>query len=172
MADHARVQFGYDKVILVPSFRPPHKVLADDPGPEHRKAMLLKLCMQDRHFVTDDCEIARAGTSYTVDTIALIIEFYKPDGKPGFLLGDDLVPGFSSWKDPERIAEMAELIVAGREEQPPPDFLFPHRNADNERLPISSSMIRQRIRNGSAFRYLVPGPVFDYIVEKGLYGFR
>ncbi len=172
MADHVRAKFSYDRVILVPSFRPPHKTLTDDPGAEHRIAMLKSVCSSDGNFMVDDCEIIRSGTSYTIDTLQHLIEALKPNGKPGFLLGDDLVPGFSAWKDPLRIVELAEIIVASRTGNASIGLAFPHTLAGNDRLDVSSSLIRKRIRERGSFRYLVPASVFEYISEKGLYGFR
>jgi nicotinate-nucleotide adenylyltransferase len=172
MADFVRAKFSYDRVILLPSFRPPHKTLKDDPGTAHRMAMLLRVCAEDRNFIVDDCEIVRAGTSYSIDSILHLIDVLKPEGKPGFLLGDDLVPGFPSWKEPSRMAEVADLIVASRTGELDSRLEYPHARAENERLAISSSMIRRRIGEGEAFRYLVPAPVYGYISEKGLYGFH
>lgn len=171
LADHVRNSFRYDKVILVPSFRPPHKMLTDDPGPVHRFDMVQKTCCEDPHFIPDDCELRREGMSYTVDTLASIMDRYDVEGKPGLLLGDDLVPGFSDWRESVRIAEISDLIVAFRLASPHGSFPYPHREANNLILPISSSLIRQRIREGLSFRYFVPLPVYEHIVSEGLYGF-
>jgi nicotinate-nucleotide adenylyltransferase len=172
MADEARVQFGYDLVVLVPSFRPPHKDIAADPGPERRLVMLRLAVEGDRNMAVDDCELLRGGVSYTIETIRDITSRYRPDGKPGLLIGDDLMPGFPSWHEPDAISSEADLICTHRLSAERLPFPYPHRYADNRPVPVSSSLVRDLIASGGAFRYLVPAAVRDYIVENGLYGLR
>ncbi len=50
-----------------------------------------------------------------------------------------------------------------------PNILSRIRFANIPQIEVSSSQIRRRIRNGSTIRYLVPGPVMNYIREQGLY---
>jgi nicotinate-nucleotide adenylyltransferase len=172
MADEVRAEFGYDLVLLIPSLRPPHKALADEPGAEHRLAMLRLAVGDDPCFVVDDCEIRRGGTSYTIDTLIGLHERYEIEGKPGLLLGDDLVPGFPSWRDPARLAAAAELICTHRSTEEELPLPFPHRYAHNALIKVSSSMIRDCIALGKPFRRLLAPGVYRYIVENGLYGLR
>jgi nicotinate-nucleotide adenylyltransferase len=170
MAEEARSQFGYDIALLVPSLRPPHKELVDDPGPEHRLAMLRLAVEGDPSFAVDDCELRREGLSYTIDTLKHVISRYRPEGKPGLLLGDDLAAGFSVWRDPEGILAAADIVRARRAGAPPADFPYPHLRADNTIVAVSSSLVRARIASGRAFRRLVDPRVYDYIARNGLYG--
>jgi len=172
MADEVRVQFGYDLVVLVPASSPPHKGLEGDPGPERRLVMLRLAVEGDRAMAVDDAEISRGGISYTIDTIRDLASRYRPEGKPGLILGDDLLAGFPSWREPEAIAAEADLICARRLSAARPSFPFPHRCADNSLLPISSSLVRERVASGGAWAYLVPAGVRDYITENRLYGLR
>jgi nicotinate-nucleotide adenylyltransferase len=172
MADEVRAQFGYDLVVLVPAFKAPHKGVDGDPGPKRRLVMLRLAVEGDPHMAVDDCEIARGGTSYTIDTIRDVIDRYRPEGRPGLLVGDDLVPDFGSWREPSAIAEEAELVCGHRLSAERLPFAFPHRYADNSLVPISSSLVRERIASGGAYRYLLPPQVGDYIAENGLYGLR
>jgi nicotinate-nucleotide adenylyltransferase len=172
MAQEARIQFGYDFVAFVPSLRPPHKNLASDPGWEQRLAMLELALRGDPAARVDDCEIRRGGTSYSIDTIRHFAGMAGIEGKPGLLLGDDLVPGFPSWRDPDSLAAEADIVCAHRSSALRLAFPFPHRYADNPLVAVSSSLVRSRIEAGLPFRYLVPDVVHDYIVAKGLYGAR
>jgi nicotinate-nucleotide adenylyltransferase len=172
MADEARSQFGYDLVVLVPSFRPPHKDIEGDPGAQRRLVMLRLAVEGDRGMAVDDCELARGGVSYTIDTIRDIVARYRPEGKPGLLIGDDLMPDFPSWREPDAIAREADLICAHRLSSDRIPFPYAHRYADNSLVPLSSSLVRARIASRGAFRYLLPSQVHDYIVENGLYGLR
>ena len=172
MADELRAEFGYDLVVLVPSLRPPHKELAEEPGPERRLAMLRLAVEEDDDIAIDDCEIGRGGTSYTIDTLTDLGFRYRIDGKPGLVVGDDLVPGFPSWKNPSEIAEAADIIIAHRSSEDELPMPFPHRYAHNSLVKVSSSLVRRRIAGGRPFRRLLAPGVYRYIVENGLYGLR
>ena len=172
MAEEARSEFGYDLALLVPSYRPPHKSLAEDPGADRRIDMLRLAVGEDETLAIDPCEIERGGTSYTIDTLADLRSRYRIDGKPGFLLGDDLIPGFPSWRQPAELAEAADIICAHRESDEELPMSYPHRYAHNSVVRISSSEVRERIASGRPFRRLLPAGVFRYIVDNGLYGLR
>jgi len=169
LAEEVAVEFGYDRIMLVPSCRPPHKALAGDPGPEARLAMTRLAVMDHPLYIVDDCEIARGGLSYTLETLRHVVAAYTPDGKPGLVIGDDLAAGFGSWRDPEGICGLADLIVA-RRGGTSPELSYGYRKADNMLLPISSTDIRSRISNGRPWRWLVPLPVARYIEDHELYG--
>jgi len=169
-------EFGYDRVLLVPSFIPPHKSILDDPGADARLAMAMLAVAGDPLFEVDDCEIRRGGVSYTIDTIDHVKERWQPAGKPGLVIGDDLVAGFSAWRDPERLARRSGLIVARRRAgmdgttETAQGLPYEHRMAHNLLLEISSTDIRARIASGKPWRLLVPEGVATYIESHGLYG--
>lgn len=168
LAEEVRCEFGYDLALLVPSARPPHKAVEGEPGPEERLAMLRLAIAGNPSLAVDDCELSRFGPSYTIDTIRGLGVRYAFEGKPGLVIGDDLAPGFSSWKDPSPLATEADLIVA-RRTGACFELGYPHRLATNRLIPVSSSEIRQRLARGLSIRYLVPETVFAYIQAKGLY---
>jgi nicotinate-nucleotide adenylyltransferase len=134
--------------------------------------MLAASAPADPRIAVDDCEIRREGVSYTIDTIADIIGRYRPEGKPGLILGDDLAEGFTGWRDCGKIASLAEIIVARRLSSKPASFPYSHRQLDNAVLDISSRDIRSRIQNGGSWRYLVPEGARFIIEDRRLYGWR
>jgi nicotinate-nucleotide adenylyltransferase len=170
MAEELQAEFGYDLALFVPSLRPPHKSLAEDPGPETRLEMLRLAIGDDPRAAIDDCEIRRGGTSYTIDTLAELRSRYPVDGKPGLAIGDDLIPGFSSWREPEELSAAADILCAHRSSDEELALPYPHRYAHNSLVRISSSMVRERIAAGLPFRRLLHPAVYRYIVERGLYG--
>lgn len=170
LAEELREEFSYDLVLFVPSARPPHKqVSVSDPGPEERLAMLRLAVSGNPGLAVDDCELHREGPSYTVDTLKYFLSHYEVEGRPGLVIGDDLAPGFASWREPETIASMADIIIARRGGEGTA-FPYRHLNARNRLIPISSSEIRERLMSGLSVRYLVPEAVLDYIRKGGLYG--
>jgi nicotinate-nucleotide adenylyltransferase len=160
---------GYDRVILVPAFVSPFKPGAGDSAAQDRLDMLAAALTANSALALEDCEIKREGISYTIDTIGDIITRYRPEGKPGLLLGDDLAPGFPKWRRAGEIAEMTDLIVARRTSAAKLDLPFRCTYLDNAILDISSAGIRRNIRAGGPWRSLVPEGVRLIIEERGLY---
>ena len=168
LAEEVACEFGYDRVLLVPAFIPPHKAISVEPGPGVRLEMLKAAVEGELLFSVDGCELERGGVSYSVETLDRVIETWAPEGKPGFAIGDDLASGFGSWRNPARICELADLIVARRGGLAF-KLDFPHRNAGNMILPVSSTDIRARITSGKPWRRLVPAAVAAYIESHGTY---
>jgi nicotinate-nucleotide adenylyltransferase len=172
LLDEALDQLGAEKAFLVPAAQPPHKEKPLGASDQDRLAMLALAVGKDSRVEVLACEIERGGVSYTVDTLESLARERPGIGKPYLLLGDDLAPGFGSWKDPDRIAAMADIVIARRMPEPPEPFPWPHRTLDNLLVPISSSLVRRWAQEGRSFGHLVPEDVFEYIRSRGLYGDR
>lgn len=169
LAEEVAQQFGYERVLLVPSHRPAHKEIEGDVSPTQRWEMLLAACEGSTILVPDDCELRRRGVSYSIDTVESVLRQGGITGRPGLIIGDDLFKTFSTWKSSQRLLQLCDLIVAHRESPQRLEYPYPHLYADNKILPISSTEIRQRIRSGRPWRWLVPPGVFRYIETRGLY---
>jgi nicotinate-nucleotide adenylyltransferase len=169
MAEDVRVAFGYDRILFVPTHRPVHKEVKDEVGPERRLEMLRIAVAAYPELGVDDVELRRGGSSYTIDTIYQIMRPWSLDGKLGMIIGDDLARNFHTWKEPEVLARLVDLIVVHRETDRRIEIEYPHQYIDNVRLPISSTMIRNRIRGGQPVRFLVPDEVLRYIERNRLY---
>ena len=101
---------------------------------------------------------------YTVD--ALEAAGYDD---PIFLIGADELVAFPTWKEPERVLELARLGVAARPGYEP-ELTSPRVVAfELEPHPVSSSEIRERLRRGEPIDGLVAPAVADYIRARGLY---
>ena len=169
LADLVLSAFGYDRVVLIPAFQSPFKLGAAAPSPQDRLAMLAASIPGDPRLVIEDCEIRREGVSYTVDTLTDIIRRYRPEGRPGLILGDDLARDFPKWKKAEEIIRLADIIVARRIFSGEGLYPYPNRQLKNEVMEVSSAMVRERIREGGNWRYLVPGGARLIIEDRGLY---
>jgi nicotinate-nucleotide adenylyltransferase len=169
MADEILHLVDCDTVLFVPTHIPPHKSI-EDPGPSIRYSMLAESISAEDQMDLDDCEIGRSGVSYTIDTVRHLIKNGRIEPRPFLIIGDDLVDGFLSWKEPEALGVECEILVVHRcfEERLKPKF--PHTYVDNKVLPVSSTDIRARIKNGESWRYLVPTPARKKIEELRLYG--
>lgn len=177
LADAVLAMLNYDRIILVPTFQSPFKVGAEGASPQDRMEMLAASIPGDPRLTLDDCEIRRQGLSFTIDTIHQIIERYKPCGKPGLILGDDIAATFDQWQKPDEIAELVDFIIAGRLADTQAGksalaaFAYKYTALDNEIINVSSRMVREKISASQNWRYLVPSGARYLIEDRSLYGF-
>jgi nicotinate-nucleotide adenylyltransferase len=176
-AQEAYVQLHLDSVMLIPARNPPHKPVADEPGPEHR-LMLCRLAVEaDDRFAVSDAEVGRSGPSYTVDTLQ---ELYSqaPETELFLIVGGDVAAGLPEWHQPERVLTLATLAVAKRRGTPRASVTAAMerlrggertRFFQMPRIGLSSTMVRRRVRAGLPLSYIVPESVAGYISEHGLY---
>jgi len=161
---------GLDKIIFIPSFISPHKKDLIPSSPKHRLDMI-KLAIKDIEFFEySDIEIKKAGISYSVDTLE---ELKKEYDELEFIIGYDNIFTFNTWKDPERIFELAKVVVLKRKSSKPPLFedkyYFKALFVQTRGIEISATDIKQRVKKGLPIHYLVPEKVEEYIFKKKLY---
>ena len=195
LADSVCASFGYDKVLFIPTFCPPHKSMSEEVSSRDRLEMVRLAVQNDSRFEVEPCEIERGGVSYTWDTVCFLEEKYKGvlEGKIGLIFGEDLIGDFDKWEHSRELAQKVDLILASRPksrrekkkfENTPTEkygktpmrvtietFPYPHRTVENPKIELSSSEIRRKIAENGAWRYLVGDAVFEYIKSGGLYGF-
>ena len=169
-ATDAYETLSLDRLVLVPAKAQPLKLGAVQAEPDQRVEMLERLVAGDDRFAVDRVEIDRPGLSYTVDTLADFAGRY-PDARRFFLIGEDLVTQFPRWREPERIAALAEVVVLARlaPEATPPRPAHAMTFVATRRVDVSSTEIRERVRAGKPIRGFVPEAVADYIRSAGLY---
>ncbi len=177
LAQEAQWQLGLDEVVLVPTGHAPHKRIADDPGREARMEMTRLAAAGDSRFSVSALEVEREGPSYTYETLEALAE-KSPDRKLVFVMGADAAVGLESWREPERVVELASLAVARREGVSDAEVATTLRSLGCERgatmleMPqfgVSSSAVRERARQGRPLRYLVPDAVANFVEEGGIY---
>ncbi len=178
LAQEALWQLGLDEVVLMPTGEAPHKRIADDPGREQRLAMTRLAAADDSRFSVSTLEVDRDGPSYTYETLELLAD-ERGDTELVFVMGADAAVGLESWRRPERVAELAQLAVAGRSGISEADVTAvlrslgaDHGQATMLEMPqfgVSSSAVRERAAAGRPLRYLVPESVARFIEEKGVY---
>lgn len=180
IAEEIREMFGLDKVIFVPSGRPPHKQGAGRASAEDRYRMVELAVAGNPRFEPCRIEIGREGYSYTVDTVSELKGFYGEDARFFFITGADVVPELESWKDYRRVFTLCEFIVAMRPGYDRERFDSEIKRlkdvygaeihiAETSLIDISSTALRERLEQGKTIKYLVPEKVEEYISQKGLY---
>lgn len=176
IARSARTSLGLDRVVLVPSARPPHKLDTTLAPAEDRLAMARLAAQTEPAFEVSGIELDRTGPSYTIDTVRSFLE-KDPGAEVHFIIGADSVPELRTWRDARALLHLARFAVAAR---PGCDLAKDLDDLEREfgvRLPvipiepdpISATEIRARVREGRAVDGLVPDAVRDYIAAKSLY---
>lgn len=171
IAEEVLAQTDCDNILFIPANIPPHKEV-DDPGAGLRLEMLEKSIAGNPRFRVSDCEIRRAGVSYSIDTIRFLVTTGVTEPKPSLIIGDDLVGGFGTWKEAEAIVRESSLILIHRHSAVKASFPFPHRYIANTIFPVSSTIVRTKILENMAWRYLVPEAARKIIEEHRLYGLQ
>ena len=173
LADTVITNCKYDKVIFIPAKIPPHKNISGKVSNDDRLNMLKLSIEDDERFLLDEYELNNEGVSYTINTLNYLYKNYDIEGKIGLIIGADLVRDFDKWKEPKKIAEISDITVVNREDDK--NLYKEHIDKYNikvimaPRIDISSSLIRNRIKERKGFRYFVAEKVYDYIVSKKLY---
>lgn len=176
-AQEAHLQLGLERVLLIPALIPPHKPVQDEPGIGHRLEMCRRAVVGDDRFEVSALEAERSGTSYTVDTLQEL-KSGMGDHELFLIVGGDVAAGLPSWREPERVLQLAELAVAARPGTAREEIetsLGQLEGADRAvffdmpEVAISSTMLRERIRRRAPTRYLMPDAVREYAEAHSLY---
>jgi nicotinate-nucleotide adenylyltransferase len=172
LAQEAVTQLGLARVLFVPAARAPHKRGRRLAPVEHRLAMLRLAARGNPSFSVSRIEAERGGISFTAVTLELLARAERAEIY--FLMGQDSLEEFHTWREPERIARLAKLAVLPRGDREPPRVAPPLRPRvvllRSPRIGISSTEIRRRLRRSLPVRYWVPDPVLAYAARHGLYG--
>jgi len=174
LADAVLSELRYDRVVMVPAYISPFKPAAVgmEDSAQNRLEMIAASITAEPRLSVDACEIKREGVSYTVDTVADIIRRYNPDGKPGLIIGDDLIGDFPKWYKSDEILSIADIIIARRVHSGSVEVPFPNTQITNDIMEISSGAVREKIASNSTWRYLVPDAARIIIEDRKLYGYR
>jgi len=165
-----------DKLFFVPAAIQPLKAGMPATAAHRRLAMVRLLVGADSRFAVDAVEIDRAGLSYTVDTLETFAQRF-PDAERFFLIGEDAMTAFGAWRNPEQILKLAKLAILRRQggvgsvstvdsepSLPSGTIALATRLVD-----VSSTEIRERVRDGKSIRGFVPESVAAFIETERLY---
>ena len=179
LAQEVLWRLGVDGVWFVPAGLPWMKREVPLSDKEHRRGMTEIAIEGNAAFHLSTVELDRPGDTYTVDTLDELRAGEMADGELLVVIGADTLRSVHLWKEPKRMLEMAQLVVAMR----PGSEKLDLRELDamgvraSERvttvdmslIDISGTDLRRRVREGEPVRYLVPDGVADYIEQNKLY---
>lgn len=174
LAEHFQEELQLDRLLVIPTFLPPHKESATLVSSEDRLAMC-RLAFPNAQV--SDIEIQRGGKSYTVETLRQI-KAQNPTAELFLIVGSDMLLSFDKWYMYEEILSMCTLCAADREGESSrlsangvPSF-FDGRRLIMSPLPafeVSSTEIRKLLAEGKPTTGLLSDAVRAYIDERGLY---
>lgn len=179
LAQSSLEQLALDKVLFMPSKKPPHKrneIITED---RHREEMV-RLAIQDNpSFELSRVELEREGTTYTADTLQEL-NSKNPDVTYYFIMGADSLFQMESWWEPALIFKLAHIVAAVRgdetrkELKDQAEYLKAKYGAiihilKTPYLEIASHELRNMAGEGKSIRYYVPEAVCDYIREHQLF---
>jgi nicotinate-nucleotide adenylyltransferase len=165
-----------DRVLFVPSALPPHRGAALAPA-EDRLAMTRLAIQDEASFELSDVEVSRGGTSYTADTLAELHRAF-PNDELFLILGWDAARLFRTWHEPERVSELASVVIVDRPglgRASPEEFaglgLDPARviRCHFPTPDVSGSALRRAIAGRQPVTGQVPPAVERYIADHHLY---
>ena len=179
VGEEARDRLDLDHLVFIPAGRPRLKEHEPLASAIQRLDMVRLAVGDDGVSEVSGQEVVREGSTYTVDTIAELRQQYAESDQIYFMVGMDALEQFDRWKEPDRLLQMCNLVVVnrvGHQRIDVNDFVgrFPQAGPGLTlltvpRLEISSTDIRNRVREGRSIKHLTPEPVVDYIEREGLY---
>lgn len=173
IAQTALSELELQKVYFVPAGVPPHK-MNENISPAATRLRLVQLAIEDNPaFAISRIEIDREGPSYMAQTLELLRKSLSAEDEMFLILGADNLCEFHSWHQPEKILRLAKVAAYPRYEfdvsDVPESLLRQVRIFHAPRMEISSSYIRDLVRQGRSIRYLVPDRIAHEIEANGIY---
>ncbi|MCD6450715.1 MAG: nicotinate (nicotinamide) nucleotide adenylyltransferase [Thermotogaceae bacterium] len=157
-----------DKLIMVPTYKPPHRSTKDLALYEYRKKWVDVAFDGIEKVCISDLEKEKGGISYSIETVKFFSEKYGV--KPFFIIGEDSAVNFDKWYKYRDLKKLATFVVYPRYK----DSLIPQIKSKYpefvimEKFPlieISSTEIRNRIKENKSIRGMVDRKIEDEIIE-------
>ena len=173
-ASEVQAWFDLDEVVFVPTGEPWQKADRVVSPAEHRYLMTVVATASNPRFTVSRVDIDRGGPTYTIDTLRDLAAVY-PDAELFFITGADALGEIFTWRDAERLFELAHFVGCtrpGYEMDPSLLAGIPTERLTLIEVPalaISSSDCRERRAAGEPVWYLVPDGVVQYLAKHDLY---
>ncbi len=181
IAEAVRETLKLDEIRWIPAAISPLKPGGPVASNEQRRQMVALAISGCSEYLVDDRELNRGDVSFTVDTLqSLTTEF--PTAEFFLIMGSDSLASLQQWHQPERLLELATLVVLQRGAEDDIDFNVLSGLASKTQIErireaqvsmplieLSSSEIRARLRNGQSIRFRTCRSVEAYIRAEKLY---
>jgi nicotinate-nucleotide adenylyltransferase len=171
LALNAIKEFGIERVIFIPAFRPPHKMKLTFAPAQKRLKMIALAIKPYKNLSISRFELNKRAPIYTFQTVDYFKKLY-PKKEIYFIIGSDSLNELNTWKNNFKLIAGCKFIVGKRKgiriskpEQFKNQFLYLSKIIPN----ISSTKIRNSVKTGESLTKLVPESVKKYIISEKLY---
>ena len=176
-ATNAVENYNLDKVIFIPSHITPLKDRNLEASDVDRYEMIQRSIKNNPKFIVSDYEINNDGVSYSYNTVKYFKDTYQ-DEKIYFIIGTDRAKDLKKWYNIEELSKLVTFIFVARDGEKLEDIVEKddfYKGIDYEIMispiiEISSSLIRNRIKQSKKIEYMVTDECKSYIEELSLYG--
>ena len=178
VAKYVHEKFGFEQIVFIPAFRPPHKPEKDfDMNNAMHRLNMVELAVKEYPFFNVSAiEYTRNEPSYTYDTIVQITNIVKPKNKINFIIGTDAFIKIETWHKADKLKELVNFILFVREDNfDETPFLELKKKGFNYQLMqmpyinISASEVRARVKQNKDICDIVPVKVAEYIKQNDVY---
>lgn len=170
IANHMLNEGNVDEIWFVVSPQNPlkeRKTLLSD----HHRLEMVNMAIEDNDRMRScDVEFKMPIPSYTIDTLAVLFDKY-PNKDFQLIMGSDNLVNLHKWKSYKSILETTKILVYPRPEAPVSN-IDTHSAVTITNAPhieLSSSLIRQLIKDKKSIKYMVPPSVEQYIQNMHFY---
>lgn len=179
LGELAREQFGLDRIIFIPNNLAHLKNRTEVTSGDIRYQMVKMAIADNPYFTCSRLEIDKPEGTYTYDTIKELKLMY-PGDELFLILGGDSLVSLDTWYKADQLLQSCSILTAIRAEDDLPALDKKRRELNNRfdadirlmtfnRIDISSTEIRQRVKMGRSVRYLMPDDCIEFMCIKGLY---
>jgi len=188
--------FLVDQLLIIPANRPPHKDTSAIADAYHRFTMAVLASIDEHNVLVSTIELEAPDRPYTFETIERLKSGFRAGTRLFFIIGADSFEEINTWREPERLLSSTNFIIVTR---PGYQVRTSHLDerirstvidlrgregkveiegevdkyhiylTDYVYMGVSSTEIRQRVRENESIEGLVPQRVADYIRKYELY---
>ena len=172
IANHMAEHSDLEQIWMVVTPQNPHKqknTLLDD----YQRLHLVNLATEDYPKIKpSDIEFKLPQPNYTVNTLAHLLEKY-PQHVFSLIMGEDNLKSFHKWKNYDYILQHHDIYIYPRVSEGDDNSEFKNHprihKIDAPIVEISSTFIRENIKNKKNIRPLLPHNVWEYVDHNNLY---
>ena len=170
--------YHLDEVLFCPASLSPHKIAEEPTASKQQRREMVELAIRPiEAFTCLEAELFREGPSYTIDTIRAL-KHAHPSVEYHLILGEDSLERLSEWREIEELIAIAPPLIGNRTANLSEGFHhLPSKIKKAVQkgmtpipvMDISSTELRQRLKEGKYCGHLLPAEVANYIKEYRLY---
>ena len=180
LGEYAYKKFDLDLVWFMPNGNPPHKSNDTiESQTKNRVEMVKRAISGTEYFSLQPYEVETKEIHYSYKTMDYFKKSY-PEHKFYFIIGADSLFSIEKWVHPEILLKKCVILAAYRDEKGTEEmiaqiaYLNQKYHADirllnTPNVDISSSEIREMLKEGQSIQGIVPDAVYMYIEENQLY---